>query len=572
MRHLAIALTSLFLAATLPLGAEEVLDPPVYLRLKLEADALWEAGNREAALPLYERLHAANPADGDLAFRLARGLHAAGRVEEALPVGLAALESGFADAARTAYTLAQGAARQGDVDAALAWIERALAEGWEDRPRLQTDEAFAALVGNPRFRELAAIPPEGLDRVAGWRFDLDHFVEEAQRLHADPARPAFAEGFLAAVEALAERVSELDDVAVAMELQKIIATQLGDGHSVLYPLPTERVPFGGLLPVSFYVFPEGLFVVDADADHEDLVGSRVDAIGGTSTAGVLEELEAIVSRDNAMGIRWIGPLYLRGPAMLRALGYVDELGAVTLTLTGRDGATREVALEPVPPEAMNERLGPPPSLASPPRWQARLGEPYWHEAIPALDAVYLQLNQVRDAEEGPSIPAFAEAVRDTLREAGARNLIVDVRHNNGGNNFLHWPLVRLVAWHGLADEDHRTFVVTGRGTFSACQDFVNFLERATDAVFVGEHSSSKPNFAGESTNVRLPWSGLRMSISSRWWQDSYPSDQRPYIPVSMPVELTFEDWWTGRDPVMEALAEFLGEDGAEDGAEAGSAR
>jgi tetratricopeptide (TPR) repeat protein len=546
------------LAAAVP-AAEDALTPARYLTLKLEADALWEAGDREDAIPLYERLHAVNPADGDLAFRLARGLHEAGRVEEALPIGLAALEGGFADAAHTAYVLAQGAARQGDADAALAWIERALAEGWEDRPRLQTDEAFAGLVGDPRFQELAGIAPAGLDRVAGWRFDLDLFVEEAQRLHADPARPAFGEGFLAAVESLAERVPALDDVAVAMELQTIIATQLGDGHSVLYPLPSERVPFGGLLPVSFYFFPEGLHVVAADAGHEELVGMRVDAIGGTSTAGLLDDLATIVSHDNEMGIRWIGPLYLRSPAVLRALGAVDDLGPVTLTLTDRDGATREATLEPVPPRAMSERLPAPPRTVEPPRWLARAGEPYWHEAIPALDAVYLQLNQVRDAEEGPPIPAFAEAVRDALRATEARNLIIDVRHNNGGNNFLHWPLVRLVAWHGLAGEDHRTFVVTGRGTFSACQDFVNFLERATGAVFVGEPSSSRPNFAGEDTSVLLPWSGVRMSISSRWWQDSYPGDERPYIPVSMPVELTFEDWWTGRDPVMEALGEVLGE-------------
>lgn len=559
MRKVLVGLVVLAsLAAAVP-AAEEVLTPAGYLALKLEADALWEAGDREGALPLYARLHAANPADGDLAFRLARGLHGAGRVEEALPIGLAALESGFADEASASYAVAQAAAKEGDADTALAWIDRTLTAGWEDRPALQTDEAFAALTGDPRFRELAGFAPEGLDRVAGWRFDLGFFVEEAQRLHADPGRPAFSEGFLASVAALKERVPTLDDVAVAMELQKIIASQLGDGHSVLYPLPTERVPFGGLLPVSFYFFPEGLHVVAADAGHEELVGMRVDAIGGTSIAGVLDDLATIVSHDNEMGIRWIGPLYLRGPAVLRALGIVDDLGPVTLTLTGRDGAPREATLEPVPPRAMSERLPAPPGAADPPRWLARAGEPYWHEAIPALDAVYLQLNQVRDADEGPSIPAFAEAVRDALRETGARNLIVDVRHNNGGNNFLHWPLVRLVAWHGLAGEDHRTFVVTGRGTFSACQDFVNFLERATDAVFVGEHSSSRPNFTGESTNVQLPWSGLRMSISSRWWQDSYPGDERPYIPVSMPVELGFEDWWAGRDPVLEALGEVLGE-------------
>ncbi|MEZ5332190.1 MAG: hypothetical protein R2991_09105 [Thermoanaerobaculia bacterium] len=485
------------------------------------------------------------------------GLHEAGRGEEALPLALETLETGFADTARTAWALAQAAARAGRTDEALSWLERALAARFEDRPRLQSDEAFASLREEPRFRELAGFAPEGLDRVAGWRFDLDYFVEEAQRLHADPARRAFDPAFLAAVETLKRRVPDLDDVAVAMEIQTIVAGHLADGHSALYPIPTERVPFGGLLPVSFYVFPDGVHVVDADEAHADLLGARVEAIGGTPAADVLERLGSIVSHDNRMGILWLGPLYLRSPAVLRAVGAVDALGPVAVTVTDRAGTRREVTLEPVPPKALHERLPAPPSAERAPRWLARADEPYWHEARPDLDAVYLQFNLVRDAEGGPTIADFAESVRDTLRETGARTLIVDVRHNNGGNNFLHWPLLRLVAWHGLSGADHRTFVITGRGTFSACQDFVNFLERATDAIFVGEPSSSKPNFTGESTSVRLPWSGVMMSISSRHWQDSYPGDERPYIPVSMPVELTFEDWWTGHDPVLEALGDFL---------------
>lgn len=561
MRILTTGLVTLVFLAPTAAAAEEALTPAHYLQLKMEADAKWRAGDRAGALPLYERLHEAYPEDGELTVRLARALQETGRTSEAIPLALAALDSGFADAAGTASRLAQATAARGDTEAALDWIERALAARWGDRPRLQSDEAFAELRGHPRFRELAGYAPDDLDRVAGWRLDLDFFVEEAQRLHADPARPAWSEDFLGAVAELAERVPALDDVAVAMELQKIIAGRLADGHSVLYPLPSDRVSFGGLLPVSFYFFSDGLFIVDADADYRHLVGMRVDAIGSKSTAGVLEELEAVVSRDNEQGLRWIGPLYLRGPATLRALGYVDSLTSVPLSLTDRNGRRRVVNLEPVPPRAMSERLSAPPAVTTPPRWLARTEEPYWHETISELDAVYVQFNQVRDAATGPSIADFATTVRDALQASGAKNLILDVRPNNGGNNFLHWPLVRLVSWHGLAGEAHRTFVITGRGTFSACQNFINFLERATDAVFVGEPSSSKPNFAGETTSVRLPWSGLRMSISSRWWQDSYPSDTRPYIPVSMPVELSSEDWWTGRDPVMEALAEVLGKRG-----------
>ncbi len=73
------------------------------------------------------------------------------------------------------------------------------------------------------------------------------------------------------------------------------------------------------------------------------------------------------------------------------------------------------------------------------------------------------------------------------------------------------------------------FVIIGRETFSAAQDFSNFIERVTNATFVGEPSGSSPIFVGESTAVVLPWSGLSFTISSRYWQDSHDGDDRPFI-------------------------------------------
>ena len=79
----------------------------------------------------------------------------------------------------------------------------------------------------------------------------------------------------------------------------------------------------------------------------------------------------------------------------------------------------------------------------------------------------------------------------------------------------------------------------------------------TNAVFVGEHSSSRPNFTGEETNVQLPYSGLRLSISSAHWQDSYPGDRRPWISVAIPVKLSSTDYFQNRDPVLETLEQVL---------------
>ena len=188
--------------------------------------------------------------------------------------------------------------------------------------------------------------------------------------------------------------------------------------------------------------------------------------------------------------------------MLRALGAVDSTNAATLTLDN-GGKPEIVTLPSVPLEHPHQQLPPAPQGPAP-AWLAHEDVNYWHEARPEMDAWYAQFNQVRDADNGPTIAQWADTLRREMQEQPQRNLVLDLRHNNGGNNFLIWPIVRLVAWHEMSDPSHRTWVITGRGTFSACQDLVNFLDRATDATFVGEPSSSKPNFTGEDTRSSSP--------------------------------------------------------------------
>src|SRR5579862_6974185 len=92
----------------------------------------------------------------------------------------------------------------------------------------------------------------------------------------------------------------------------------------------------------------------------------------------------------------------------------------------------------------------------------------------------------------------------------------------------------------------------GRNTFSAAQNFINQVEQWTDEIFVGEPSSSRPNFVGEDTEILLPFSGIQGSISSRYFQDSDPLDDRPWIAPDIPVALSSRDYFGGEDPVLRA--------------------
>ena len=83
------------------------------------------------------------------------------------------------------------------------------------------------------------------------------------------------------------------------------------------------------------------------------------------------------------------------------------------------------------------------------------------------------------------------------------------------------------------------------------------VEAAEDAIFVGEPSSSRPNFVGEDTELLLPYSGVRGSMSSRYFQGSHSLDERVWIAPDIPVRLSSSDYFAKRDPVLEATFDAI---------------
>jgi len=136
-------------------------------------------------------------------------------------------------------------------------------------------------------------------RDAGWRSDLRFLVAEAQRVHAGPARPAHSRPFLTAAARLADWIPVLSDRRIVVGVQRL-PVMLGDGHSLVYPIPSARAPFA-MLPIDVYLFADGFVVTDAPAGVRELIGGRITHIGGRPIDRLLHDLEPFVSRDNAMG-------------------------------------------------------------------------------------------------------------------------------------------------------------------------------------------------------------------------------------------------------------------------------
>ena len=136
-----------------------------------------------------------------------------------------------------------------------------------------------------------------------------------------------------------------------------------------------------------------------------------------------------------------------------------------------------------------------------------------------------------------------------MEESAPQRLIIDLRRNGGGNNFLFEALRKHVE-RSRFNRPGGLYVLISPQTFSAAQNATNRLERETFALFVGEPSGGSPNHYGDAQEAASSATGLAAAISTLPWFDGYPMDKRQWVAPDLPSPHLFADWREGLDPAL----------------------
>jgi tetratricopeptide (TPR) repeat protein len=271
-------------------------------------------------------------------------------------------------------------------------------------------------------------------------------------------------------------------------------------------------------------------------------------------------MEPLAPADNDYTVLDRVPWYLTSADLLAGLGLIEDTAGCPVEVE-KDGRTIATVLptgtdhdESAWPVAATDAGAPVPLYQRDPQ------KSYFLELIPEHDAAYLLFRRVQN-DEGESFAQFCERAFATLDEKKVDRLVVDLRQNGGGNNFLNRPLIHGIIRNDLVNRPGHLFVITGRATFSAAMCGTIDLERQTHALFAGEPTGASPNHHGDAVPILLPNTGVTVTISAVFWQNSDPRDHRPWVEPDLPVELTWDDSIHGRDPVLEATLAYTPYDG-----------
>jgi len=542
------------------------LSPSEYLKLNEKAEKLYakaletyQPTDFKAARKPLEKVVKYNPIDGKNWIRLADCRFYTKNYSGAIRTYDQARKMGYGFLGNYRFmnlSIAASYALMDSTQQALKWLERSLQEErFTARSRLPEFDFFATLKENKKFKKLVgqALPEGFVNATKGWRYDLDYLISEIKRLNAIYSRQSLPDSIEQAAHELRENIPTLSDSQIWVKMQQLLA-KMGQSHNSVWHFEGANTFDITQLPVTFYLFSDGLYIIDAK--NKKLIGAKVEQIGRLSASDALKNVTSVVTSETPMKIKWLGPVYLRMPQVLNTLGIITNPTKASLILQTRDGKTKKITLNPVPVERREKLFASKlPEAKSPPLYLSKPDVPYWFKRIPESNLVYFQFNQIVNAED-ESISNFASRLLDSLKQNNDKNLVVDLRRNNGGNTFAYGDLLRTLIWFDMKEKT-KLFVIIGRNTYSAAQNLAVDLERLTDATFVGERSRGRPNTHGDESQVILPYSGLTVGLSSAYWQQSHPRDERRWIAPDVPVELDSKEYFANKDPILEAIKSIL---------------
>ncbi|NOT32375.1 MAG: hypothetical protein HOP15_18170, partial [Planctomycetes bacterium] len=348
------------------------------------------------------------------------------------------------------------------------------------------------------------------------------------------------------VQALDARLSELAPAASALALCQLVAA-VGDAHT---ELALAGNPFDRLFPLQLTWFEDGLFVTAVDERFETALGARVMRVGQASVAEAVAAVRTTFAAENESWPRVKVPQKLAQPGLLAALGVTAEAAAIPLVVEGVGG--EDVALTIDGSGSGRWLFAPDPALVATPLWRQRTRETYWFTPVADGRALYCAYNRCAEDPARPMAGFMAELFA-ALERPGVERLVIDLRHNSGGNSAVLAAFVPELGAHPRLAAPGSLCVLIGPRTYSSGMRNAYELRSQARARLYGEPTGGKPNAYGEVRVFTLPRSGLDVYHSTSYFREMEPD--APSIEPDVLVPLTSADHFAGVDPVLErALA------------------
>ena len=401
--------------------------------------------------------------------------------------------------------------------------------------------------------------------AADWQSDLRVLQQTIHKDYAFLFKKVTADEVDAAIEKLNTAMPSMQDHERMAGLARIVSLfKYGHTSTSWRQSPVKY----HIAPVNFYWFSDGLYAEGADKRYSSIIGAKLVKVEGVPVMKALEAVKPLASAENDQFFKAYGLDFIAMPEALHAQKITTRLKTTVTYTFEKDGKTFDETLTAIEGFHLPRNYGFVTASTgwlsvreqnSTPYYLKNIDKNYYYEYLPESKTVYVRQSQVlNDPKE--SIADFYKNVFEFIDKNDVNKLVLDVRLNGGGNNFLNKPVITGIVECKKINKPGKLFVIIGRRTFSACQNMVNELSNYTNALFVGEPTAENINFYGDTRQVDLPKTGIPVFLSFAWWQDKPQWENADWLAPQLAVDMSFDDYRTNKDPILETCLSFSDKD------------
>lgn len=387
---------------------------------------------------------------------------------------------------------------------------------------------------------------------------------------------------LAQKEQFNEIINSVDKVNTVDELTLIISKALAifdNAHTTVLSPQMYR------LPVRFHWTSDALVIVKTRTEFSHLLGHRIILLGGKSPEEMLNQISELVGGGTSNWQKYRSEYFYSAPSALSMLGAsIDKQSVEVHTLTPNGDKVVSILRadnELMPGDPFWDFLDAFPDNTSfnTKGWVSLLHKDqnlplYLQESerlhllrnIPAHNAIYLRMN-ASFSDKFSTIESIKNDALERISLNQTKNIIVDFRHNRGGDYTKVLPLVE--AFSNAVPSEGKIYLIVGPNTFSAGiiagSQFKRYVPEKL--LVVGSEVGDKLRFKAEGFYPTLPNSKIQLYLTKGWtdlangcgWFDSCWPPNKYFLrkvgsfEVDITAQNTWESYRTRNDLVLEAV-------------------
>lgn len=375
--------------------------------------------------------------------------------------------------------------------------------------------------------------------------DIMFFKQELPKRHKNMFSIITKEEFTDSTDQLIDKIDQLDNKQVLIELNKIVAS-IGDAHT------TINIWDGYSYPLQFWIFNGTVYVVNTDTSLEEMMFSQVLKIDGVDIDIVIKQLTTLISHENE-NESWVLsmlPSYLQSPVYMYGLGIIQNENEAVFTVQ-KNGEVQDFTISAL-------EYGKSANFVNKKTEDVLVGKYdkyYDHEYLPDHKALWFKYNVCADMDS-QRFTDFNKEMFDIIEGNDVDKVIIDLRSNTGGNSEILNPFTKSLKSYIAGKANVKVYILVGRNTFSSGMFAIyEIKESAPEAISVGEPTGGALDRYGDVKTFNLPNSQTTIRYSTKYFEFSkkfsYKNEGVVTFLPDVSIQPTIEDYKSGTDVVLD---------------------